>query len=241
MLADQFGDWIEHGVMRSLDHTTVWSDRLDEIDLPLLIMAAAHDLQRPPEATRAAFEAIGSTDKTWIEAGVSSGFSLDFGHDDLVAGRASPAEIFPKIRVLARRTQCLGRLKCTRPREHSTADVVVVGAGMAGVTAARALAAGGARVIVLEATDQVGGRVQTVRDFADVPDRDRRRVHPRRRRCHLGRRARRRPPGPAGPVLAFVVHQRRSHAVAAPAPAAPRGVAELRHPLVAAIACEATT
>ncbi len=55
------------------------------------------------------------------------------------------------------------------PREHSTADVVVVGAGMAGVTAARALAAGGARVIVLEATNRVGGRVQTVRDFADVP------------------------------------------------------------------------
>jgi len=98
VLADQFGDWIEHDVMRSLDHTTVWSDRLDEIDLPLLIMAAAHDPQRPPEASHAAFEAIGSSDKTWIEAGVSSGFSLDFGHDDLVAGRASPAEIFPKIR-----------------------------------------------------------------------------------------------------------------------------------------------
>jgi len=99
VLADQFGDWIEHGVMRSLDHTTVWSDRLDEIDLPLLIVAAAHDLQRPPGATRAAFEAIGSTDKTWIEAGVSSGFSLDFGHDDLIAGRASPVEVFPYIRA----------------------------------------------------------------------------------------------------------------------------------------------
>jgi hypothetical protein len=30
---------------------------------------------------------------------VSSGFSLDFGHDDLVAGRASPAEVFPEIRA----------------------------------------------------------------------------------------------------------------------------------------------
>ena len=29
---------------------------------------------------------------------MSSGLSLDFGHDDLVAGRASPTEIFPKIR-----------------------------------------------------------------------------------------------------------------------------------------------
>ena len=99
VLADQFADWIEHGVMRSLDHTSVWSERLDEVGLPLLIVAAAHDLQRPPEATRAAYEAIGSRDKTWIEAGVSSGFSLDFGHDDLVAGRASPVEVFPKVRA----------------------------------------------------------------------------------------------------------------------------------------------
>jgi monoamine oxidase len=49
------------------------------------------------------------------------------------------------------------------------ADVIVLGAGMAGVTAARALAEGGARVIVLEARDRVGGRVHTIRDFADAP------------------------------------------------------------------------
>jgi len=62
-----------------------------------------------------------------------------------------------------------GVLEVNETREQSAADVVVVGAGMAGVTAARALAGGGARVIVLEATNQVGGRVQTVRDFVDVP------------------------------------------------------------------------
>lgn len=56
-----------------------------------------------------------------------------------------------------------------KARETREADVVVIGAGMAGVTAARALATGGARVIVLEASDRVGGRVRTVRDFADVP------------------------------------------------------------------------
>src|SRR5687768_11497805 len=38
------------------------------------------------------------------------------------------------------------------------ADVAVVGAGIAGLVAARRLAAGGADVVVLEARDRVGGR-----------------------------------------------------------------------------------
>jgi monoamine oxidase len=48
------------------------------------------------------------------------------------------------------------------------ADVVVVGAGFAGLAAARRLAAAGATVIVLEARDRVGGRTETI-DVDGIP------------------------------------------------------------------------
>lgn len=48
-------------------------------------------------------------------------------------------------------------------------DVVVIGAGMAGVAAGRALAQGGLDVVVVEAGDRVGGRVHTIRDLVDHP------------------------------------------------------------------------
>jgi monoamine oxidase len=48
----------------------------------------------------------------------------------------------------------------------SRPDIVVVGAGLAGLAAARDLEAGGAQVTVLEARDRVGGRVEQV----ELPD-----------------------------------------------------------------------
>ena len=48
-------------------------------------------------------------------------------------------------------------------------DVVVIGAGVAGLTAARELVRQGLSVTVVEARDRTGGRVHTVRDFCDHP------------------------------------------------------------------------
>src|SRR6202789_4454936 len=44
---------------------------------------------------------------------------------------------------------------------ESKDDVVVIGAGMAGLTAARALAEAGLKVLVIEAEDRIGGRILT--------------------------------------------------------------------------------
>jgi monoamine oxidase len=52
---------------------------------------------------------------------------------------------------------------------HTMLDAIVIGAGMAGITAARDLAASGLSVCVVEARDRIGGRVYSVRDFCDEP------------------------------------------------------------------------
>ncbi|MGA8743024.1 MAG: NAD(P)/FAD-dependent oxidoreductase [Terracidiphilus sp.] len=46
--------------------------------------------------------------------------------------------------------------------------ILVIGAGMAGLTAARTLADAGRHVLVLEARDRVGGRIRTLRDQSEI-------------------------------------------------------------------------
>ncbi|MDB4899742.1 MAG: amine oxidase, partial [Gemmatimonadetes bacterium] len=55
-------------------------------------------------------------------------------------------------------------MKQTRRRT----DVVVIGAGVAGLAAARQLHDEGVRVVVLEARDRIGGRILTARHRASA-------------------------------------------------------------------------
>jgi monoamine oxidase len=60
-------------------------------------------------------------------------------------------------------------LENTMPAIANTRDVVIVGAGAAGVAAARHLAAAGLEILVVEARDRVGGRAWTVPTSVGVP------------------------------------------------------------------------
>ncbi|CAG1998698.1 unnamed protein product [Fusarium graminearum] len=46
-------------------------------------------------------------------------------------------------------------------------DVIVIGAGFAGLVAARELAAKGLKVLIIEARDRIGGRTWTARAFGE--------------------------------------------------------------------------
>lgn len=62
-------------------------------------------------------------------------------------------------------TEGNGAETASRPAGDAVADTIVVGAGIAGLTAARVLARAGQRIIVLEARDRVGGRVHSLREL----------------------------------------------------------------------------
>src|SRR5690606_35540594 len=53
---------------------------------------------------------------------------------------------------------------CSRMTTDETCDVIVIGAGAAGLAAARRIAAAGRTVVVLEARERAGGRILTRHD-----------------------------------------------------------------------------
>jgi monoamine oxidase len=55
------------------------------------------------------------------------------------------------------------------PRNLQHSDVIIIGAGMAGLAAAQDLMARGYHVVILEARDRVGGRIVTDHSTFDIP------------------------------------------------------------------------
>ena len=95
-------------------------------------------------------------------------------------------------------------------RAAAPADVLVLGAGLAGLAAARRLSAAGMRPLVLEARDRPGGRVYTRFDLPDRPEYGAvevgdsyARVHALARACGLGIR-----PSPPPGTFGLTLHVR---------------------------------
>jgi polyhydroxyalkanoate synthase len=93
---EQYGSWIG-GSLRSRDGAEDWSRGLAQIRVPVLLMAGRVDHIVPPWTVRAAYDRIGSEDKTWLVLGQGWGTSQDYGHGDLLLGKRAAEEVFPKV------------------------------------------------------------------------------------------------------------------------------------------------
>lgn len=81
------------------DDGTDYYAAFPRISVPAFIIAANGDwMWAPPPSCRALFDALGSSDKTYLLCGKSTGFDADYTHVDIIAGKAARTEIWPVIR-----------------------------------------------------------------------------------------------------------------------------------------------
>jgi pimeloyl-ACP methyl ester carboxylesterase len=96
-LGDQLTRWIHTQAMVDEAGRHIWSDHLREFTLPILALVGSHDQRAPAAAVEKTVEHLGSADKTLVIAGREHGNAQDYGHFDLVIGRAARIEIWPAI------------------------------------------------------------------------------------------------------------------------------------------------
>jgi pimeloyl-ACP methyl ester carboxylesterase len=70
---------------------------LPHLKIPQLWIAGPMDYLVPVGMAAQAYALSGATEKTWVEASKSAGFSADYGHGDLLVGLHTPTEIYPII------------------------------------------------------------------------------------------------------------------------------------------------
>src|SRR3954468_5651349 len=99
------------------------------------------------------------------------------GNHDMTITRRNFLSAAAAFATLPVAVQVLGRAAWGAPLPRE-ADIVVIGAGAAGIAAARRIVAAGRKVIVVEAASQVGGRCVTDNATFEVPfDRGARWIH----------------------------------------------------------------
>lgn len=93
----QFHDWVKNDAFRSLDRSENYQDRMRAFSVPVFLVAATEDLLAPPACVQRAFRILGSADKTLRVVGKAHGSRVDYGHGDLLLGKAAPGEIYPMV------------------------------------------------------------------------------------------------------------------------------------------------
>jgi pimeloyl-ACP methyl ester carboxylesterase len=93
----QLSRWALEGVFASFDGRIDYRGALAGITTPLLVIAGSGDRVSPPAAVRRALDHLPAASTSYIEFGREHGRAVDYGHVDLILGRAAPAEVFPAV------------------------------------------------------------------------------------------------------------------------------------------------
>ncbi len=96
-VAFQFARWLRHGTFDSDDGADDYFASIADITVPTLIIAGSQDALAPAHAVEAAWERIGSRDRTYVCVGPASGASDHYDHLDLILGGKAGDEVFPMV------------------------------------------------------------------------------------------------------------------------------------------------
>lgn len=94
---DQFNSMIKTGQFTRADGSFDYTENLDKVEVPILLIAGQVDNLAPPEVVSFAYQRVSSTDKTYRMFGRVNGYKANYGHDDLILGKYSRDEVFPLI------------------------------------------------------------------------------------------------------------------------------------------------
>lgn len=93
----QFASIRDDDEFKSENGLTKYRESLKHVRVPMLFLAGRADRIASPDRVLGFYEAIGSTDKSFVVAGKENGFAGDYGHLDFGTSNHAEAEIFPRI------------------------------------------------------------------------------------------------------------------------------------------------
>jgi len=96
-LLQDLATWGRQGTYFSPDGSTNYTEQLHRISVPLLIVCGNLDRLAPPEATHKAYLSVSSEDKTFRNFSRANGYAYDYGHLDIILGKAAPREVYPLV------------------------------------------------------------------------------------------------------------------------------------------------
>lgn len=93
----QFIYMTENGGMFSVDGKVSYRENLNKVTIPVYLLAGRRDELADPAVVRDIYERVAAKDKTFEIFSRADGYVDDYGHTDLIFGRAAHKEVHPRI------------------------------------------------------------------------------------------------------------------------------------------------